>query len=659
MRIADWVRPTRQVGQINGQTVTDSITHPVDTYVRPYAYRDRSLQTITEALDRWSPTFTNLAVQARDQKFKKDVAEGMALMNELTAKGIDPLDVRMPEIREMVKNGLGGKLVQLNRAHEHGINIVQMETAAKGLQGAADDWFKNATFEKDGVQYHVYEMNDPVQFEKAFREFAAKRWFDITGGQYDARLFNEKYGPTMNEVRQNLEKQYISYKGKMKAMRAQQIYTASLDAGISQKLKNGTYLSDPQFTDKLASEMNAAFVKMSMDVDEEHAIKMLKTYFSSLMIGATGSQLDAIHQALEKVPMLWTSAERDDLLATERRERYYWEGEQSRLQRDAEREEQKYKREQATLKLNSAVRQGYDFNTPEGQRKIKEAIDNGEDVETVFKAARMNSNLSKAEVKERTELYKRGLLPPKQVRELGLAPHLEREAINYYNKNVAKYIIDAKKDPAVSAALATAGLLKRKGIMGTYEPDEAQGNAYSTFNDAFRLAQAKEIARIGLDKFEDDPETAKAELNRFRRSFVMNPTELATGEKSSSKDITSANIQTVIQREIRRNIGIKEDQTTKNLKAALVAGRELEQLLKNPSFGKMTQDFMDILTTVPEAAGMTLEELVDKKLYSYPITIKAIRTYLATHDIEVAENRIWSPEQLFEILKASLMKENN
>ena len=659
MRIADWIRPTRQVGQINGQTVTDSITHPVDTYVRPYAYRDRSLQTITEALDRWSPTFTNLAVQARDQKFKQDVADGMALMQELTAKGIDPLDVRMPEIREMIKNGLGGKLAQLNRAHEHGINIVQMETAAKGLQGAADDWFKNAMFEKDGVQHHVYEINDPVEFEKAFREFAAKRWEDITGGQYDARLFNEKYGPVMNEVRQNLEKQYISYKGKVKALKAQQIYTASLDAGISQKLKNGEYLRDPQFSDKLAVEMNAAYERMRFDVDEEHAIKMLKTYFSSLMIGATGSQLDTIHQTMEKVPMLWTSAERDDLLATERRERYYWDGEQSRLQRDAEREEQKLKREQAALKFNEAVRYGYDFNTPEGRRKIKEARDNGEDMTIVIKAANANSKLSKEELKNYTKLYNLGLLPPKQVRELGLDPLQEREAIKYFNKNVAKYIVNADKDTAVSGALATAGLLKRKGLMGTYVPDEAKSNEYSTFNDAFRLAQAEEIARIGLDKFEDNPEAAKAELNRFRRAFVMNPTEQATGEKSNSKDITTATIQTIIRREIRRNIGIKEDQTTKDLKAALVAGRELETLLKNPSFGKMTQDFMDLLTTVPETNGMSLAEIVDKKLYAYPITIKAIRNYLATHNIEVAGNRIWSPEHLFEILKAALMKEDH
>ena len=44
---------------------------------------------------------------------------------------------------------------------------------------------------------------------------------------------------------------------------------------------------------------------------------------------------------------------------------------------------------------------------------------------------------------------------------------------------------------------------------------------------------------------------------------------------------------------------------------------------------------MDILMTIPEAKGMTLGELVDKKLYSYPITINAIRSYFAKNNIEV------------------------
>lgn len=373
MRIADWVRPTRQVGQINGQTITDSITHPVDTYVRPYAYRDRSLQTITEALDRWSPTFTNLAVQARDQKFKRDVAEGMALMNELTAKGIDPLDVRMPEIREMVKNGLGGKLAQLNRAHEHGINIVQMETAAKGLQGAADDWFKNATFEKDGVQYHVYEMNDPVEFEKAFREFAAKRWFDITGGQYDARLFNEKYGPTMNEVRQNLEKQYISYKGKMKILRANQTYSEMLNQGLMRQLENGQYRSTPNYVTELAKEFNYVRERMSQNTTPTDANEMLKDYIIRSMIGKTSDQIATIREAAMNVPMFWSDVDKSlEVERTAQYQDYYYRTSVDREYRQMKQQMLEARHEQTLNDMDKVTTYIGDPASPDFEKRVAE-----------------------------------------------------------------------------------------------------------------------------------------------------------------------------------------------------------------------------------------------------------------------------------------------
>lgn len=466
MRIADWVRPTRQVGQINGQTVTDSITHPVDTYVRPYAYRDRSLQTITEALDRWSPTFTNLAVQARDQKFKKDVAEGMALMNEFTAKGIDPLDVRMPEIREMVKNGLGGKLAQLNRAHEHGINIVQMETAAKGLQGAADDWFKNATFEKDGVQYHVYEMNDPVEFEKAFREFAAKRWFDITGGQYDARLFNEKYGPTMNEVRQNLEKQYISYKGKIKAIKAEQIFTASLDAGAVTQLRNGSYVYDADFTKKLASDMNAAYIQMMQAVDEQHALDMLANYTNALLTNATGDQIKTIEAALKMTPV-WNSADkRLSIVDKMQRQEYYWEQKNSLARRDersARVEARQQKRYQDEDYINSMIKSIHlDYNDdPARIAELKSAYPKyASYIDRTFNALK-NGNSSE-DLKTKQKLGRAGSLSTDEILSDSNFTDLEKRAyVEARESKKGAWLQSLRKSPLITTKVETAGWGKK------------------------------------------------------------------------------------------------------------------------------------------------------------------------------------------------------
>lgn len=650
MRIADYIRPTRIVGQVNGQTVTDAIRQPVSTYVRPYARNGSNLEVLTEALDKWSPQFHAYAVKARDAQFKKDVAEGMALMENLAAQGHDPLDMRMPEIRELVKNGHAGKLAALNRAHEHGINIVQMDTAAKGLQGYMDDWFKNAMVEKDGVQYHVYEINDPMEFERAFTLEAAKRFNEITGGQYDAALYEKYYLPKLNEARQNTEKQYIAQKAKIKKLKTNQVFSANLNNGIVQKLKNGAYLKDPAFADKFAQELNTVYEAVTQLTDEENAAELLRDYVSNLMINGTESQINVVESAINKTMLAVNPDKMQSIAQKAQQQRFYWERKRDLAERKLERLEAKRDRARQAHLLGTLIMQGI---TADRNSVINAISANPQDARIVMSAVSFNEKYNEKERQQTLEQVNTGTCPPDKINDLPITPEQKAKLKKEYNKNMKGITKESTDVPIIKQALENAGLIKKSNsFIRSFEPVDSVSLSY--FNTAYNLAEAEEITRIGLDKFQDNPVQAQAELDRWRQSFVSTAEDLRTQTGIADKATFGiGKVREIVERQ-RLKMFPNKTQPIDYLKA--LNNGDMAKLLENRRLNPVVLSMSNILATNEEAFKLSFDDLYAQDT-AFRQDIEQAQKALLNNSAPVIINgeRINTLERLFEILKYSTM----
>jgi hypothetical protein len=212
----------RVVRNIEPRVVTEQQRRVFDTFIRPTINEDKRMFELADTLNKIAPVIRNYKDEADQARYNKEVAEGYAASANFKPDEV-PAD-RFYRYSSVNAN----EYAKRSRAFQHGVNIHEAEALANTLPTAADEWFRTQSY--NGRR--IFEIDDPVQFNEAYRSFIRQYIQGETGGSMDPQIYQKYLSGPISQTEHNVTQQFLSERRKVMEDRATNAFTASITSGF-------------------------------------------------------------------------------------------------------------------------------------------------------------------------------------------------------------------------------------------------------------------------------------------------------------------------------------------------------------------------------------------------------------------------------------------
>ncbi|EFB89780.1 hypothetical protein HMPREF7215_2594 [Pyramidobacter piscolens W5455] len=515
---------TRIVKDLDQRVVTSASRSVTDSYARPYYHNDTRLQSLAGALGRFLPAFVDYDRQKKDEQYRKEVAEGWALAQKYSGRGYS-----VEEFRSIVENDGAEKFRRLTKAREHGVNQFQMMEMTGSLAADMDDWFKHKTFvDQNGNELPIADVQDPAVFDRLFNQEVSRRVQEKTGGQYDARLFQEYFTPRLASIHNQVTQQFLQKRASALLFETQQKFTEAMNAVLEPNMNSKAFYGSPsQWIKDNSPVLNHALDVFASQSSREEAAAMGAAYLISHFHEGMSDQAKETWRSFYKsIPLLRNDPRNvekiEDALNTAN---WQWNQKQERLRSEARYNQLQAQKAQEDAVLKAFWEKNFNLNTEEGRQGALGFMQAFPKQAGALSAAlHTQAYISQAKREGIASTGKAGLLSDAETADLLRTGQITAEDKELYDlaRNTLNAKIDAEidKNPNYRGYLGDQyfevqanGQIKRLSA----------GEAYvaSCVKNGVKEHIAKEIEKTGVRQLALDPEKRRAVIDRAIIDFVQ------------------------------------------------------------------------------------------------------------------------------------------
>ncbi|WP_455596269.1 hypothetical protein [Cloacibacillus porcorum] len=296
----------RKVEDIKEKTI-QTTARMADTYSRPAVADEGRVEKLAAA---WLPFNAKLSKFLDNKQKEKDnfeVAQGVAFVDELRAKGYDIDD---ETVKEYLKSGNTAAFKTMTQKRWEGVHIAQHQSAGARLQAHMKQWQDTYTMDDGtGKMVPISEIKDQTAVITAFEQEKARWLMQETGGKYDPVLAREYIDTAARQA----EQEFIGVQGKKRAeqwvFEQERNAKGLLDGKIMPILTDGTMKTNPALA--------ISNIKMTLDETlntirswgtvENDAARMVKEYVVAAIASAPDvDTLEKLKTAAGQVASLQT-----------------------------------------------------------------------------------------------------------------------------------------------------------------------------------------------------------------------------------------------------------------------------------------------------------------------------------------------------------------
>lgn len=296
----------RKVEDIKEKTI-QTTARMADTYSRPAVADEGRVEKLAAA---WLPFNAKLSKFLDNKQKEKDnfeVAQGVAFVDELRAKGYDIDD---ETVKGYLKSGNTAAFKTMTQKRWEGVHIAQHQSAGARLQAHMKQWQDTYTMDDGtGKMVPISEIKDQTAVITAFEQEKARWLMQETGGKYDPVLAREYIDTAARQA----EQEFIGVQGKKRAeqwvFEQERNAKGLLDGKIMPILTDGTMKTNPALA--------ISNIKMTLDATlntirswgtvENDAARMVKEYVVAAIASAPDvDTLEKLKTAAGQVASLQT-----------------------------------------------------------------------------------------------------------------------------------------------------------------------------------------------------------------------------------------------------------------------------------------------------------------------------------------------------------------
>jgi len=291
----------RVVRNIEPRVVTEQQRRVFDTFIRPTINEDKRMFELADTLNKIAPVIRNYKDEADQARYNKEVAEGYAASANFKPDEV-PAD-RFYRYSSVNAN----EYAKRSRAFQHGVNIHEAEALANTLPTAADEWFRTQSY--NGRR--IFEIDDPVQFNEAYRSFIRQYIQGETGGSMDPQIYQKYLQGPISQTEHNVTQQFLSERRKYMENKASSAFTRAMNSSVFTTFRSDAYFDD---RDKWKAENIPVFVAQSIalsnTIGDTKAGNVASNLIDSYIADASSeNELNDLLAMAKANPLIWDNAE--------------------------------------------------------------------------------------------------------------------------------------------------------------------------------------------------------------------------------------------------------------------------------------------------------------------------------------------------------------
>lgn len=233
----------RQVGEIREGNIRPA-ARPGDFYNRPAVAPEGRLEKIAAAYNAIGVNLGGYLEAKKNAAIDRDMATGVKLYQGLIAKGHSS-NMTLDDVEKLVSESKTEAFPKLTRWVKQGVIKAHYEAVAGAAFDEVTKQFATmTTTDANGNTIPLSESNDPVKIQDAFTRLWHGYMQQRTGGQYDARLYQEYIAPKERQV----YNAYLNYTAGENAKRLVQqqknALVQNMDNSFTELAKTGRFTMD-------------------------------------------------------------------------------------------------------------------------------------------------------------------------------------------------------------------------------------------------------------------------------------------------------------------------------------------------------------------------------------------------------------------------------
>lgn len=289
----------RVVKDINTRTTTEEQRRAYDTFIRPSVDDNDSkrMYQLAETLNRISPVIRNYKEEAEQAYYNAEVARGYA-----ASANFKPDEVPADKFYRYSSVN-ANEYAKRSRAFQHGVNIHEAEALANTLPTAADEWFRTQKY--NGRR--IYEIEDPVQFNEAYRQFIQNYIKTESGGTVDPKIYQKYIGGAVNQTEHNVTQQFLSERRRAMETKAIAAYTSSVDSSMLKTFGTAEYRKNRgAWVRTYAADFNAKTKALADEIGDVKAGNAAANIMAASMNGLMSmNELNDMMAVAQANPLVW------------------------------------------------------------------------------------------------------------------------------------------------------------------------------------------------------------------------------------------------------------------------------------------------------------------------------------------------------------------
>lgn len=289
----------RVVKDINSRVTTEEQRRAYDTFIRPTVddTDSKRLYQLSETLNRISPVIRNYKEEAEQAFYNAEVARGYA-----ASANFKPDEVPADKFYRYSSVN-ANEYAKRSRAFQHGVNIHEAEALANTLPTAADEWFRTQKY--NGRR--IYEIEDPVQFNEAYRQFIQNYIKNESGGSIDPKIYQKYIGGAVSQTEHNITQQFLSERRRAMETKAVAAYTSSVDSSMLNTFGTAEYRKNRgAWVRSSIAEFNAKTKALADEIGDPKAGNAAANIMAASMNGLMSmNELNDMMAVAQANPLVW------------------------------------------------------------------------------------------------------------------------------------------------------------------------------------------------------------------------------------------------------------------------------------------------------------------------------------------------------------------
>lgn len=334
----------RQVGEIREGNIRPA-ARPGDFYNRPAVAPEGRLEKIAAAYNAIGVNLGGYLEAKKNAAIDRDMATGVKLYQGLIAKGHSS-NMTLDDVEKLVSESKTEAFPKLTRWVKQGVIKAHYEAVAGAAFDEVTKQFATmTTTDANGNTIPLSESNDPVKIQDAFTRLWHGYMQQRTGGQYDARLYQEYIAPKERQV----YNAYLNYTAGENAKRLVQqqknALVQNMDNSFTELAKTGRFTTDEAGATAEIAQIWQSRIEEGMQsgMSRIDAVAAALEYIEAKMEDPNipYDYIAYLHEAAMQIPDIANNAEAVLRLST-RSNNAEWHAE-SRRSRDKRREMDQYR----------------------------------------------------------------------------------------------------------------------------------------------------------------------------------------------------------------------------------------------------------------------------------------------------------------------------